>query len=172
MLPHKGSLTRDQRQGQRTEAPSWAPVGWFSLVVIATALTWALCLPVITVEPAVTPRPGQVFGLEWFLLATAIAYLIWRTARSSWIVGGLSVVLASLQMLGIADDGAHRLQQVGLVSAETDMLYLVAVLQVVLYVVAGVSGMRHNLVNRRWARLNRRLAALDNPRNAQRRHGG
>jgi hypothetical protein len=102
-----------------------------------------------------------VFRLEWFLMATLLGYVIWHAARASWVVGVASTLLASVQMVTIADDGAGRLQQVGMVSAETDMLYLIAGLQVVLFVTAGAVGIRHSLANRRVAKLNRRLAALD-----------
>jgi hypothetical protein len=64
-------------------------------------------------------------------------------------------------MLAIADEGARRLQIAGLVGAETDMLYLLAILQVLLFVTVGAVGARHSLADRRVVRLNRRLAALD-----------
>jgi hypothetical protein len=163
MLPHRGSQARVDRRTQHTEPSSWAPVGWFTLVVVTTSVTWALCLPQLEPYPSVVPAPGQVFHLEWFLMATVLGYVIWHAARSSWLVGVASTLLASVQMLGIADDGAGRLQQVGMVSAETDMLFLIAGLQVLLFVAAGAIGIRHSLANRRFVKLNRRLAALDAP---------
>ncbi len=161
MRPHKGSLARGERRWQLTETPSWAPVGWFSLLVGAAALTWSLCLPGYVTDLDVSRRPGQAFHLEWFLLATALAYLIWRAARSSWVVGIVGLLIASAQLLGIADEAAQRLQRAGLVSAETDMLYVIAVLQVAVFVFAWAVGARHSLADRRWARLTRQLAALD-----------
>jgi hypothetical protein len=161
MLPSKGSLTRDEQQWQHQEASSWAPVGWFTLVVLATALAWSMCLPTVSADLAIAPKPGQVFHLEWFLVSTTLGFAIFYAARSSWVVAIPSVVLASAQVLGIADEAAHRLQQAGVVSAETDLLYLMAVLQVVVFVSAGTAGLRHCLARRRWAKLNDRLAALD-----------
>jgi hypothetical protein len=161
MLPHRASLSRVERQWHPAEPSSWAPVGWFSLVVLAAALTWSLCLPSIPTDLGVAPKPSQVFHLEWFLVATAMGCLILAAARSSWIAGVASVALASLQMLGIADEAAHRLGQTGVVGAETDLLYLVAALQVVVFVSAGVAGLRYSLANRRWAKLTARIERLD-----------
>jgi hypothetical protein len=164
MLPHRASLSRVERQWHSPEPSSWAPAGWFSLVVLAAALTWSLCLPSVALDVGAAPKPSQVFHLEWFLVATAMGCLILAAARSSWLAGVASVVLVSVQMLGIADEAAHRLQLAGLVSAETDLLYVVAVLQVVVFVSAGVAGLRYSLATRRWAKLNARLARLDSSR--------
>jgi hypothetical protein len=161
MLPHKGSLTRAERRTPPAEVRSWAPVGWFILVAFAAAAAWALCLPSMPTDALPVPKPAHVFHLDWFLVSTTLAFLVSKAARSSWVAALATVPLVSAQMLAIADEGARRLQIAGLVSAETDMLYLLASLQVLLFVTVGVVGARRSLADRRVARLNRRLAALD-----------
>ncbi len=139
----------------------WAAAGWFSLVVVGDAAAWALSLPLISSDPW-TPTPVQsVFHVQWFLTAAVLAVFIWRAARLSRLLGVLSVVVTSIQVVCIADEGARRLNDAGVVTAVTDLLYLAAGLQVLLFVCVTASGIRRNLADRRWARLVRQLAAMD-----------
>lgn len=155
-------MPSDIRASGPAETP-WASAGWFSLVVLGAAATWALCLPVESSNVWSPPGAQAVFHVEWFLAAAALSVLIWHVARLSWLLGIASVVITSAQIYGIADDGAHRLQQAGVVSAVTDLLYIAAALEIVLFVAVGASGIVHNLAHRRWAKLVGQLAALDAP---------
>jgi hypothetical protein len=155
-------MPSDMRASDPAET-SWASAGWFSLVVLGAAATWALCLPVEPSNVWSPPSAQAVFHVEWFLAASALAVLIWHAARLSWLLGIASILITSAQVFGIADDGAHRLQQAGVVSAITDLLYIAAALEIALFVAVGVSGILRNLANRRWAKLVGQLAALDTP---------
>ena len=142
---------------------SWASAGWFSLVVLGAAATWALCLPVEPSNVWNPPSAQAVFHVEWFIAASALSVLIWHAARLSWLLGIASIVITSAQVFGIADEGARRLQQAGVVSAITDLLYIAAALEIALFVAVGVTGIVRNLADRRWAKLVGQLAALDAP---------
>jgi hypothetical protein len=155
-------MPSDMRASEPAEA-SWAPLGWFTLVVLGAAATWALCLPVVPATVGHPPSVQSVFHIEWFLAAAALSVFIWHTARLSWILGIVSIVITSAQVFCIADDGAVRLQQAGVVPALTDLLYIVAFLEIALFTGVGVSGIVRNLADRRWARLVAQLAALDAP---------
>jgi hypothetical protein len=139
----------------------WAPAGWFALVVLGAASAWAVCLPVESADAWSTPAAGSVFRLEWFLAIAVLAVPIWHVARSSWLLGLACVAITSTQVLCIADEGAHRLQQTGMLAAVTDLLYIAAMLQIAVFVAVGVSGTLRNLADRRWAKLVAQLAALD-----------
>jgi hypothetical protein len=155
-------MPSDTRASEPAEV-SWAPLGWFSLVVLAAAATWALCLPVVPTTVGHPPSAQAVFHVEWFLAAAALSVFIWKAARLSWILGIASIVLTSVQVYCIADDGADRLQQAGVLPAVSDLLYIAAALEIVLFVAVGVGGIVRNLADRRWARLVAQLAALDAP---------
>jgi hypothetical protein len=150
------------------DAP-WAAAGWLLLLVLATALTWSLCLPAPSPDVWSTPSAGSVFHVEWFLAAALLAAPVWYTARASWLLGLTGMLITCLQVVGIADEGARRLQHAGVVTAVTDLLYIAAGLYVVLFVSVGVSGMLRNLADRRVAKLVAQLAALDDaPKKHQR----
>lgn len=154
-------MPHDQRAGPSGEASGWASAGWFALVVVGAGLAWAFCLPVMSSDPFAPLSAESVFRVEWFLAATALAVFIWHAAKASWLVGILSTLITSAQMFSIADEGADRLQHVGVVTAVTDLLYLGAVCQILLFAAAGVGGVRRNLADRRLAKLVAQLAALD-----------
>jgi hypothetical protein len=139
----------------------WAPAGWFALVVLGAASAWAVCLPVESADAWTTPAASSVFRLEWFIAIAVLAVPIWHVARSSWLLGLACVGITSIQVLCIADEGAHRLQQSGVLAAVTDLLYIAAGLEIVVFVAVGTSGTMRNLADRRWAKLTARLAALD-----------
>ena len=160
-LGHRGVVGPVANRTEPVEHTGWAAAGWFMLLVVAVALAWSLSLPVISPGVPGVPTAHQVFRLEWFLTSTALGYVVWLASRSSWRVAVPSIVLASLQVVSIADEGAHRLHTVGVATAETDLLYVAAALQVVVFVAVGVSGMRRDLADRRWARLVAQLGALD-----------
>jgi hypothetical protein len=149
-----------ERASRPGDAP-WAAAGWMCLLVLGTAVAWALCLPVQSSDVWSTPSAGTAFHVEWFLATGVLAVPIWHTARSSWMVGMPGMLITCLQVVCIADEGARRLQQAGVVTAVTDLLYITAVLYAVLFVSVGVSGMLRNLADRRVAKLVAQLAALD-----------
>jgi hypothetical protein len=149
-----------QRASRPAEA-SWVAAGWFCVLVLGAALAWAMCLPVVPAHAWSTPPADAVFHVEWFLATAVLAVPIWHTARCSWAFGVAGVVIAGLQVYSIGDEGARRLQQVGVLSAITDLLYIAAALEIVLFVSVGVSGILRDLADRRVARLVAQLAALD-----------
>lgn len=144
----------------QADAP-WAAAGWCCLLVLGAAAAWAMCLPVVPSDVSSPPSAGAAFHVEWFIAMAVLAAPIWHTARSSWLVGVPGVLIASVQVVCIADEGAQRLQQAGVVTAVTDLLYIAAALDVVLFLSVGVSGIRRNLADRRVAKLTAQLAALD-----------
>jgi hypothetical protein len=77
------------------------------------------------------------------------------------MLGLPGMLITCLQVVCIADEGARRLQQAGVVTAVTDLLYVAAALYAVLFLSVGVSGMLRNLADRRVAKLVAQLAALD-----------
>jgi hypothetical protein len=155
-----------KRASERVDA-SVASVGWFLLVVLGAGVAWAVCLPVESADVWSPPAPGDVFHLEWFIAAVALAVPIWYTARFSWLLGITAVLITSAQVLAIANEAASRLQQASVLPAITDLLYIAAALEVVVFVSVAVSGILRNLADRRCARLVAQLAALDEPSRKQ-----
>jgi hypothetical protein len=137
------------------------------VLVLGAAVAWGLCLPVQSSDVWNTPSAGTTFHVEWFLATAVLAVPIWHTTRSSWVLGMPGMLITCLQVVCIADEGARRLQQAGVVTAVSDLLYIVAGLYAVLFLSVGVSGMLRNLADRRVAKLVAQLAALDG---AQKKH--
>jgi hypothetical protein len=139
----------------------WASAGWFCVVVLGAACAWALCLPVVQDNVWNPPSASARFHVEWFIAGAFLAVPIWYTARHRWMFGVPAVLITSVQMFEIADEGAHRLHQAGVLSAVTDLLYIAAALEIAVFVAVGVNGSMRNLADRRWAKLVAQLAALD-----------
>ncbi len=138
------------------------PAVWTAVVLVGALAVAALSVPsVSTIYGHGDSR--DFIRPEWFVAGGLLAYPMFYAARASWKVLPLVVVLPSVQVLFSADTAVQRLQQAGLGSGSDDIWYVLAVVEILLYVAAGGAGAARNLDERRWRTYVRELAPDHQP---------
>lgn len=140
--------------------PSRIPFVSLTVLSVATALLWTLCLPVVPSHAPDIQHVSTVFRPEWLILATLLVGPLKRAAAWRCWVGLLGLVIASALSLAITDEAVARVQAAGLELAGTESLWMAfACCQVLLFTIATGRGLRQRMFVRRWHRLSRKLAA-------------
>jgi hypothetical protein len=136
------------------------PIAALGSIVLAACCLWGFCLP----DP---PRLGAAehydqvyFRPEWLVLATLLAVPLSQVARWRVSIAALVCALLSGVALVVAVEGGSRIRAAGY-DGPVALVVAAAAVQCLVFATAVICGSRARLFERRWARLQRRMAALD-----------
>lgn len=151
-------------QHHRFDHPvTWMPLVWTLVVILGAVFAAGLALPPTPgyVQGAITV--GDIFRPEWLVLATLLVLPVYRVARSSWRAALFVVPVACVHVLYVADTAVTSLHKAGFTSGLLTGWYVVAFAQAALFATVGLVGVRRGLIEGRWARMMKRMIALEAP---------
>lgn len=152
----------DESKYEPGEPPGSLPLAWLLVALLGSAAMAWLSLPQLPQFSSDVPSQGDVFRADWFVAGTLLVFPVFYASRLSWWMALPSVALPSAQAVYVAMTAAlDRLRAAGLATDADLAWYAVAALQLGLFVIAGMTGARRNLGDRRLARLLRAMEALD-----------
>lgn len=147
---------------------TWMPLVWSLVVVSGAAFAAALALPTLPGYANSPSTARAIFHPEWLVVSTLLVFPLYRAARSSWRAALLAVPVACAHAVYVAVTAVDALHKAGLTSGLFAGWYAVAFAQVALFVTVGVVGARRDVIDRKWVRTMRRVAALPAPDRAHR----
>jgi hypothetical protein len=141
----------------------WMPLSGMLVVLVGLFVAATLALPTPSQYSTGPLAAGDVFRPEWLIAATLLAVPVYQLARRSWRAGLLAVLLASLQLFYIASTAVHHLEHEVPSGGAYAFWYVVAAVQIAIFVATFTVGAARDLKDRRWTRMMRKTYALPSP---------
>ncbi len=154
---------QEEQQGDLAEFAAWIPLTCTLVVLVGLFAAATLALPSPPQYPTGPLSARDLFHPEWLIAAALLALPIYLVARRSWRVGLVVVLIAGLQVLYIADTAIGTLHHAGIRDGFSSLWYVVALVQLAVFVSAGAVGAVRDLKDRHWARMMGRILALPPP---------
>ncbi len=145
------------------DASGWMVLVWTLVVFFGAVGAASLALPSMPAYLDNTVPARALFHPEWLVMSTLLVLPLQRVALTSWRSGLVVVPIACAHVIYIADTAVDRLHQADLRSELYAGWYVVAFVQVAIFVVVGARAARIDFRDRRWVRRMRIHAALPAP---------
>ena len=141
----------------------WSGVGWLLAVTAVCGFSDAFALPDASVWLGMPMTGHEMFRPEWLVAGTLVALPLFRTARASLVLGTIAFLLSAGEMFTIVDNARGRFEHnASLFGGGPDfppIYYAVAALQVAIFLVATVKGLRMRWADRRFDSMMRKMSA-------------
>ncbi len=145
----------------------WSGVGWLLAVTALCAIADGFALPDASVWLGMPMSGDEMFRPEWLVMGTLVALPLFRLARASIFLGVLGFLLGSGEMFTIVDNArgrfAHNAELFDTGPQFNSIFYALAALQVVIFLVATIKGLRLRWADLRFDAMMRKMSAGDEP---------
>jgi hypothetical protein len=151
-------MARPAQRRLPSSSDGWAAVGWSVLALLAAGVLGALALPGTTPRPFTAFTSTDFLRAEWLVLATLLAYPIYRAARAHWLAALPVAAIVSAENWYVVDTGLDALHTLELAAPASDaMLDGLVAGQAVLFTAVAMVGGWQSIERGRWLRRMRRL---------------
>jgi len=123
----------------------------------------AFALPDASVWLGMPMSGHEMFRPEWLVAGTLLALPLFRTARASLFLGTVAFLLSAGEMFTIVDNARGRFEYNAVLFGGgpgfPTVYYVVAALQITIFLVATVKGLRLRWADRRFDAMMRKMSA-------------
>jgi hypothetical protein len=141
---------------------AWSGVVWLLVMAAVCGVADALALPDAGVWLGMPLAGHEMFRPEWLVVGTLAALPLFRLARASLVLGSIGFLLCSAEMFTIVDNGreryAHNVEVYGHGPSFSEFYYVFAAVQLVVFLVFTVKGLRLRWADRRFQAMMRKLS--------------